>query len=129
MEENMLSPQTPSFGQNIKLNFSELLKMKLENKSKTVSNEKAKNKEKRKNKKSKSKSRNKSKSKKNKQLTEELPLPSLYLDKENRYYELLTKKLILRNDFDRNHAKKFLAEVEEAFLECDLNDEISEEQL
>ena len=119
----MLSPQTPSFGQNIKLNFSELLKMKLENKSKTVSNEKAKNKEKRKNKKSKSKS----KSKKNKQLTEELPLPTLYLDKENRYYELLTKKLILRNDFDRKHVKKFLAEVEEAFLECDLNDEISEE--
>ena len=50
------------------------------------------------------------------------------LDKENPYYELLTKKIKLRNDFDEKHAKKFLSEKEELFGGCDLDDKISEDE-
>ena len=138
MEESILTPQTPRFGtvnKNItkNINFSEQLKIKsnhipnLIEKSKSKKKEK-KEKEEKKDKKENKEKKEKSKNKRNEYISEKLSPPTLNLEKENPFYELLTKKIKLRNDFDRKHAKKFLAEIEEAFGGCDLDDEISEDE-
>ena len=119
MEEYISSPQTPCFGfPNKRINFTEQCKIELDHGSKSTE-------KKTKNKKGK---KEKSKSKCKKHSFEQLHPSNLSLEKENPYYELMTKKIKLRNDFDRKHTKKFLAEVEEAFKECDLNDELSEDE-
>ena len=119
MEDYILSPQTPRFG-NPKNNitFSEILKMELDYKSNFIE----------KTKKEKKPKREKSKNNKKKHNSEKLFPSTLSLDKENPYYELLTKKIKLKNDFDRKHVKKFLAEIEEGFEGCDLDDKISEDE-
>ena len=128
MEESSLSPETPYFGPSKILNFSDQLKKKLDYRSNSISKEKKNAKRKKNKNKSKSKSKSKNKTKKNKHISEKLPISNLYLDKKNMYYELLTKKLKLKNDFDRKHTEIFLAEVEEGFKECDLDDKISEDE-
>ena len=114
MEEASYPPETPYFGPNKNTNLSQPLKIKLGKISESIekgrSNKKAK--------------RKKSKIKTNKSTSEKF---SLNLDKENRYYELFTKKIKLRNDFDRKHVEKILADAEEAFEGCDLDDRISED--
>ena len=118
MEKDISSPQTPCFGiPNKNINFTELCKIKLNDVSNSIE-KKPKNKKHKK---------EKSKNKRKKHNSEQLRPSNLVLEKENPYYELMTKKIKLRNDFDRKHTKKFLAEVEEAFKECDLNDELSED--
>ena len=120
MEESISSPQTPFFGNpNKNINFSELLKMELDHKLKVKHNTEIKKKTKRR--------KSKSKSKTQKHNSEQLSLCDLNLENENPYYELLIKKIIIRNDFDKKHSKKFLSEIEEAFEGCNLNDEISED--
>ena len=144
MEESILTPQTPRFGtvnKNItkNINFSEQLKIKsnhipnLIEKSKSKKKEKKEKEEKKdkkdkKDKKESKEKKEKSKSKRNEYISGKLSPSTLNYEKENPYYELLTKKIKLRNDFDRKHAKKFLAEEEEAFGGCDLDDEIIEDE-
>ena len=70
----------------------------------------------------------KSKNKRKKHNSEQLRPSNLVLEKENPYYELLVKKIKLRNDFDRKHVKKILSDIEEAFEWCDLTDELSEDE-
>ena len=119
MEEVISSPQTPCFGFPKKImNFTEQCKIDLDDGSKSVEKKIKSNKDK----------KEKSKNKRKKRSFEQLHSSNLSLEKENPYYELMTKKIKLRNDFDRKHTKKFLGEVEEAFKECDLNDELSEDE-
>ena len=119
MEESSLSPQTPYFGNPcVNINFSDTLKSILNHEPNSTGNKKASKKEKGK----------KSKNKRKKHNNEKNILSKPTLDKENPYYELLTKKIKLRNDFDEKHAKKFLSEKEEPFDGCDLDDEISEDE-
>ena len=114
MENDISSPQTPRFGiPKNNINFSEILKMELDFIEKTKKEKKPK--------------KEKSKNKKRKHYSEKLFPSTLSLDKENPYYELLTKKIKLKNDFDRKHVKKFLAEIEEGFEGCELDDEINED--
>ena len=122
--EDILSPQTPRFGiPSNNVNFSEMVEMELAHKLNP--NEKEEKRDK-KVKKEKREKREKSKNKHKKHSSEKLFPSKLSLDKENPYYELLAKKITLRNDFDRKNVKKFLSEIEEGFEGCDLDDEISE---
>ena len=116
--EDILSPQTPRFGlPNNNVNFSEMMEMELDHKLNSIEKEVKKDKKEK---------REKNKNKHKKHSSEKLFPSKLSLDKENPYYELLAKKITLRNDFDRKNVKKFLSEIEEGFEGCDLDDEISE---
>ena len=116
MEEASYPPETPYFGPNKNANLSELLKMELDHRSETIEEETTKKRKKTK----------RSKIKKDKScIPEKLSPFTLNLDEDNLYYELLTKKIKLRNDFDKKHVEKLLAEAEEAFEGCDLDDKIS----
>ena len=119
MEETI---ETPHFGPSRKVNLSEPLLIKFSPTSDSTETKKA-NKKRKINEKS---NTNTNKIKPNKYVSEKLP--TLDLNKEDPYYELLTKKIILRNDFDRKHVKKLLAEAEEAFEGCDLDDKISDNE-
>ena len=119
MEEDIPSPQTPTFGiPNKNINFTEFCNIKLDYESNLVE-KKTKNKKKKK---------EKNKNKQKKYNSEKLNPSHLTSEEENPYYELLIKKIKLRNDFDRKNSKKFLEEVEEAFEWCDLVDELSEDE-
>ena len=110
MEEFSYPLETPYFGPNKHTNLSEL-----DRRPEPIEEEKTNKKEKRK----------KHKVKTNKSSDSE-KLPPLTLNFEtDPYHELLTKKIKLRNDFDKKHVEKLLAEAEEAFEECDLDDKIS----
>ena len=114
--------QTPQFGPSRKINLSEPLISKYNHKSNINEN-------KNENRKRKSKEKQKqNKTKPNKYISGNLPLATPVLDKEDPYYELLTKKIKLRNDFDRKHVQKLLAEAEEAFEGCDLDDKINDSE-
>ena len=116
MEDGILSPQTPHFANpNKNINFFEILKMELDRKSNSIEKTKTNNKE-------------QSENKHKKHNSEKLFPSNLSLDKENPYYELLKKQIKLKNDFDKEHVKKFLAEIEEGFEGCDLDDEINENE-
>ena len=119
--EDILSPQTPRFGlPNNNVNFSEMMEMELDHKFNSIEKDVKIDKNEKK------KKREKNKNKHKKHISEKLFPSKLSLDKENPYYELLAKKITLRNDFDRKNVIKFLSEIEEGFEGCDLDDEISE---